>query len=309
VKQAGATGWDGRPFRFPLGEPPLLSRAAVDRAAERRTDRGWLAMAWLRGSVRVLRVGPGGQVPGAAVEDPAAQGFSLPWVEGNEVAPEPPPGLVLLGVHEKVVYAAVLDESDDGPGLRELGMLLGPVEVSLLVTAVALAAWHATHRFCPGCGTPTEVSQGGWARHCPRERTEHFPRTDPAVIVLVTSPDGESAVLGRQPAWPPGRYSCLAGFVEAGESAEQAVVRECREEAGLEVRDVVPIGSQPWPFPRSLMLGYRAVADADAVPTQADGELADVRWFSRDDVAGGAVMVPPPLSIASHLIGGWLAES
>lgn len=142
----------------------------------------------------------------------------------------------------------------------------------------------------------------------PVDGSIHFPRTDPAVIALVTSPDRARAVLGRQPSWPRGRHSCLAGFVEPGESAEQAVVREVAEESGLQVRDVRGAQSQPWPFPASLMLAFTAVADDAAVPRAADDELEDVRWFTREQ-AREEIRLPPAVSIASRLIAGWLQDS
>ena len=142
-------------------------------------------------------------------------------------------------------------------------------------------------------------------RRCVEDGSEHFPRTDPAMIVLVT--DGaDRCVLGRQPGWPAGRYSTLAGFVEPGESAEQAVVREVREETGLTVSDIRYRGSQPWPFPASLMLGFTAQCDAGAEPVAQDGELEDVRWFTRDELRDGKALLPTSVSIAYLLITDWL---
>ena len=199
--------------------------------------------------------------------------------------------------------------------LRTLGALLGDRDAGLLVHAIGLVNWHLAHPRCARCGAATEVVRGGAVRRCPDDGSEHFPRTDPAVIVLVT--DGaDRCVLGRQPVWPPGRYSTLAGFVEPGESAEQALVREVREESGLLVRDLRYVASQPWPFPSSLMLGFRARCDGDAVPVAADGELEDARWFSRDDLRGAStwgmpgsgLQLPSPVSIASLLIARWVLE-
>jgi NAD+ diphosphatase len=190
--------------------------------------------------------------------------------------------------------------------LRDVGALLDDRDAGLFVAAVALANWHATHRRCPRCGTPTEAVDAGWVRRCPTDGSDHFPRTDPAVIVLVHD-GGDSCLLGRQPSWPRGRYSTLAGFVEPGESLEQTVVREIREESGVTVDDIVYRGSQPWPFPASLMLGFEARAvsgDAGA----ADDELEDVRWFTRADLRSGTPMLPPPASIAHWLITNWLAR-
>ena len=166
---------------------------------------------------------------------------------------------------------------------------------------------------CPACGAATELEQAGWSRHCPACGRVHFPRTDPAVIVAVTDADGERLLLGSNAAWPQGRYSCFAGFAEAGESLESAVQREVEEEAGVPVADAVYQGSQPWPYPRSLMLGFRAVtADSDAA--RPDGEeIVDVRWFTRDEIAAalageGGITLPGPASIAHRLITQWLGE-
>jgi NAD+ diphosphatase len=180
--------------------------------------------------------------------------------------------------------------------------------------AGGLTNWHAAHPCCARCGTPTLVVRGGSVRRCPADGSEHFPRTDPAVIVLVH--DGaDRCVLGRNPAWPPGRYSVLAGFVEPGESAERAVVREVQEESGLAVGDVRYVTSQPWPFPASLMLAFTARADGDGEPRPADAELEDVRWFSRDELraaagwgAGIGLQLPGAVSVARHLVDAWLDE-
>ena len=291
-----------RPELVDPDAPPVLARATVSRAVERRGDAAWLRAAWEAGRVRRLRIGADLGV--RATHD--GGGAHLAWEEPLAWQ-SPPPDLMLLGDDGTHVYVATRDGDPGGASLRELGALLDDAEAGLLTTAFALAAWHASHTHCPQCGTPTEVVHAGWSTRCPRDRSEHFPRTDPAVIVLVRSPSGERAVLGRQPSWPANRYSCLAGFVEAGESAEQCVVREVREEAGIAVRDVRPIASQPWPFPRSLMLGFVAIADDDAVPSGADAELEDVRWFTKEDVLSGRLLVPPPVSIANRLVSGWLA--
>jgi NAD+ diphosphatase len=191
-------------------------------------------------------------------------------------------------------------------GLREVGAVLSDRDAGLLVHAVGLTNWHASHPRCPRCGTPTEVVQGGAVRRCPEDGSEHFPRTDPAVIVLVHD-GGDRALLGRQASWPPGRYSTLAGFVEPGESAEQAVVREVQEESGVRVREVTYRASQPWPFPSSLMLGFRALADGDVEPVARDGELEDVRWFTREELRDRFTGGPPQVSIAHTLISDWVA--
>jgi NAD+ diphosphatase len=191
--------------------------------------------------------------------------------------------------------------------LRDVGAVLSDRDAGLMVHAVGLANWHAAHPRCPRCGAPTESIRGGSVRRCPQDGSEHFPRTDPAMIVLVT--DGtDRCVLGRQAIWPGGRYSTLAGFVEPGESAEQAVVREVWEETGIVVHDVVYKSSQPWPFPASLMLGFYALCDPEAMPVPRDGELEDARWFTKDELRDGSAMLPTPVSIAYKLITDWLGS-
>jgi NAD+ diphosphatase len=278
---------------------PPLSASPVDRDGATRGDAAALAQAWDTASVLVL--GEDGKV--------AVDGTSLVLLPSGE-APEGE--RLYLGRHDGTTYFAVLADpprrlGTQRRGLRELAAVLSDRDAGLLVHAVGLANWHAAHPRCSRCGGPTDVSQGGSLRVCPQDGSQHFPRSDPAVIVLVT--DGaDRCVLGRQPTWPPGRYSTLAGFVEPGESAESAVVREVEEECGVVVDDIVYRGSQPWPFPSSLMIGFRAVARADATPGVRDGELEDVRWFGRDEVEAMGLTRPPAPSIAQALIAEWLAE-
>jgi NAD+ diphosphatase len=164
--------------------------------------------------------------------------------------------------------------------------------------------WRERHRYCGTCGAPTRPVSAGHVMACTRETcgTEFFPRIDPAIIVLVT--DGERALLGRQASWPPGRYSTIAGFVEPGESLEDAVIREVREETSVEVVEVDYHSSQPWPFPSSLMVGFRARAGATALACP-DGELEDARWFTAGELASGSPALPPPQSISFRLIADW----
>ena len=191
--------------------------------------------------------------------------------------------------------------------LRETGAVLDDSGAGLLTAAVAVAQWHAVHPRCARCGNPTEVLQAGWSRGCPQCGAEHYPRTDPAVIMAVVDAD-DRILLGRQAAWPGGRYSTLAGFVEPGESLEAAVRREVLEEAGVVVGAVTYMGSQPWPFPSSLMLGFSAVA-LDPSITVDGVELDDARWWSREefarDLASGALGMPPSVSIARRLVEHW----
>ena len=187
--------------------------------------------------------------------------------------------------------------------------MLGQREDSLLAYARAVVTWSRRHRFCGTCGAPTEPRQGGHVRRCASEacREDHFPRTDPAIIVLVT--DGDRCLLGRKDIWPEGVYSTLAGFVEPGESLSEAVVREVREESGIEVGSIRYRSSQPWPFPASLMLGFRAERVGGELSV-ASQELADARWFERSDFARRreiGLRLPGRVSISRRLIEDWLA--
>jgi NAD+ diphosphatase len=281
--------------------PPALSRSTVDRDAAAREDDAGLDRLWSTALVVVVDDGR------ALVRDDGPELLLL------DAADAPDGERYYLGRDEASPYFAVVAPlarriGARPQGLRDVGALLADRDAGLLTHAVGLANWHASHPRCSRCGAATEPAKGGSIRRCADDGSEHFPRTDPAVIMLVTD-GGDRCVLGRQAIWPAGRYSTLAGFVEPGESAEQAVVREVGEETGIAVRDVVYRGSQPWPFPASLMLGYRAVCDADAEPHARDGELEDARWFSRDELrVGGSLLLPTPVSIAWHLITDWLEE-
>lgn len=196
------------------------------------------------------------------------------------------------------------DPTVDFLDLRMLAGSLPPEEAGLLAYARAMIHWRETHRFCGRCGSPTQPSDGGHVLRCSNEacRSQQFPRIDPAVIVLVT--DGERALLGRQAEWPAGRYSTIAGFVEPGESLEDAVAREVHEETGVEVDTVDYHSSQPWPFPSSLMLGFTAHASRTDIQ-RLDDELEDVRWWTRAEIAGGAVALPITHSISFRLVEDW----
>ena len=189
--------------------------------------------------------------------------------------------------------------------------LLDPAESPIYATALSLAGWHSRHRFCANCGQASEAVRGGWSRRCPACSAEHFPRVDPVVIMLAEH-DGD-LLLGRQPHYPPSRYSALAGFLEVGENLEAAVAREFYEEAGIRVADVTYVASQPWPFPSSLMIGCTA-RSLDRDLTVDTTELDDARWFTRDEVAAAlagdpdAPFLPPPkTAIARTLLDHWLA--
>jgi NAD+ diphosphatase len=280
-----------------------LTAFAHDRAVEHRRDAEWMQRQLSTSETRVLLV------VGSDIEVDADHGLPR-WMPASEA---PPGEIYLLGIDELGNARFAVHAVDERPGatysgLRELGLAAGDHEAGWLCHAVALAQWHSAHGHCARCGEPTVVEAGGAERRCPADGSSHFPRVDPAVIALVTD-DQDRALLGRQAVWPAGRYSTLAGFVEPGETAEQAVSREVAEEAGIAVVDVNLVATQPWPFPSSLMIGAHARADGEPVPRADGDELVDVRWFTRDElqhaVANGTVMVPGPISISRWLIDGW----
>ena len=219
---------------------------------------------------------------------------------------------LFLGLADGAPRFAAIPEQVEGPRAA-FGILgdLAPGEAPVFAAALSLGGWHVRHRFCANCGTATDIARGGWSRACPACSAEHYPRVDPVVIMLAEH--GGSVLLGRQPQFPPGRYTALAGFVEVGETIEVAVARELKEEAGIEVSDVRYVASQPWPFPSSLMIGCVAQA-ADTVLAIDTTELEDARWFSREEVAAaladpesGPFRPPPRFAIARTLMEHWLA--
>jgi len=285
-----------------LSQIPVLSRVGHDRAAGRRTDEAWLAAAWERGLALVVTP----EYTTSVVEH--ATGAALALRPCSSVAAGAERYFLGLAGNDPVFAARGPRDlvGDRWVDLREIGAALDDRDAGLLTTAVALARWHDRHPRCPIDGRPTALVNGGWVRRCPTDGSEHFPRTDPAVIMLVHD-GGDRCVLGRQAVWPEGRFSILAGFVEPGESAEAAVAREVDEEVGLPIADVTYAGSQPWPFPSSLMLGYTARATGSELNLR-DGELAEARWLTRDEVRAGALRLPPPVSIAHRIISDWLAQ-
>ncbi|MEO6886285.1 MAG: NAD(+) diphosphatase [Jatrophihabitantaceae bacterium] len=299
---------------------PMLTGDGFDRAAPHRGDADWLAQAWTR--ARILLISAKSSTPVRTGPDGAAQ---LAFV----AAPEVPPDAVrrFLGVDEDVPYfaATVLPGADGWSTLRDVGMDLDDLQAGLVTTAIGLQQWHSRHPRCSICGAETVETQAGWTRNCPADGSTHFPRTDPAVIMLITAKlDGEDvALLGRGPQWGAGRFSTLAGFVEPGESLEAAVAREVFEEVGVRVTDVRYVASQPWPFPSSLMVGFSGRLDGDPSIHLDPVEMAEAGWFTRAEVqqaAGWAdsgsgpdpearlAAVSPKLSISRYLVDLWLAD-
>lgn len=271
-----------------------------DRRSEVRNDENYLARAWSDPRSQVLVVSG----EHLATKEPG----QVRWLSTSD-APEGEH--IFLGEAEHVAYFGVIVERvapELGPtSLRQVVLGSSSQQSGLAVHAVGIAQWHRSHPRCARCGELTNIAQGGHVRLCPSCGAHHFPRTDPAVIMLVTD-DQDRCLLGHQAAWPEGRYSTLAGFVEPGESLEDAVRREIHEEVGVEVGEVTYAGSQPWPFPTSLMLGFFAKATSTAI--HVDGtEIAHARWFTRDEVselsASEQVVLPGAVSISRWLVDTW----
>jgi NAD+ diphosphatase len=301
---------------FQLKAVPLLSRVGADRADQVRTDTdaavaGWPDAALLRlDSRNQVMVADGKVVLGKAIN----------------LADKPPTDAVFLGRiddgrHVWAVRGPLESPEDHGvkaevADLRRAAQLFDDVGAQLVSAAASLLNWHASARFSSIDGSPTKPVRAGWARVNPVTGHEEFPRIDPAVICLVH--DGaDRAVLARQTVWPDRMFSLLAGFVEAGESFETCVAREIHEEIGLTVRDIRYLGSQPWPFPRSLMVGFHAVADPAEPFAFNDGEIAEAQWFTREEIRAALevgdwgsdsesrLLLPGPVSIARVIVESW----
>jgi len=272
----------------------------LDRASERRDDGRWVAALLDDPETRLL-----------ALRDlkPYTRSTTVPaldWQPIGEWREQIDGGatLVFLGLGDGRAHFAI-----DAAGAK-----VAPGEAAILAEARSLLDWHARHRFCAQCGSPTTVASAGWKRHCPACRASHFPRTDPVVIMLATR--GDRALLGRNRRRPGARFSCLAGFVEPGETPEDAVRREVREEAGVRCGRVRYLAAQPWPFPSSLMMGFLTEALSEEITVDA-AELAEARWFSRDEIAEmvaraatapddpAQVSLPSPVAIAHHICRRW----
>jgi NAD+ diphosphatase len=279
-----------------------FQHGGLERAEHLREDEAALAALWPRARVMLFDEG----LVHFHGESPTPRfplGADLPWCKQ-------PSFLGLDG--DQPWFAAPIQEGVDLPestsDLRTVAAHWPALEASICAQGRALLRWQARSRFCGECGKQTELLRGGFAAHCPGCGGERYPRTDPAIIVAVS--DGERLLLGRQASWPEKRYSVLAGFLEPGESLEQAVAREVMEEAGVRIESCEYLASQPWPFPASLMLGFRALARPQ--PVQLGDELEDARWFSADEIrsqiSDGELQISPRLSISRWLIEDWLAS-
>ena len=278
----------------------------LDRSEDLREDAAALDARWPGACVLVVDAEGQARFPGSA-EDPQ-------WPAGAALAPARPAAASFLGLDGEgrawfaLPHAEVAEPWPGRLDLRSVGALWPAREAAALAEARALLHWQSRKRHCGGCGHALVLSKAGWQARCPQCGLEYYPRTDPAVIVAVS--DGPRLLLGRQAAWPAGRWSVLAGFVEPGESLEQAVAREVMEEAGVPVLSATYAASQPWPFPMALMIGFRA----EALPVEpvVGDELEQARWFTaaelRAAVAAGELKLSPRLSIARWLIDGWLAQ-
>ncbi|MGC9522546.1 MAG: NAD(+) diphosphatase [Anaerolineae bacterium] len=296
---------------------------AVDRVHSRRWDEAWLQQRLADPATRFIVVWQ----EQILVQDDAMEHLLSLDADAvqrlREACPEAPVDVILLGAVDDVTYFAIgVGDSCRISGwgakpaghfldLRGAALSLEPEDGALAAQAKAMVHWHREHRYCSRCGSPTQSEEAGHLRRCMNETCAkvHFPRVDPAIIVLVVS--GERCLLGRQPHWPENRYSNIAGFVEPGESLETAVAREIWEEAGIEIDSLEYHSSQPWPFPQSLMVGFTARAASTRI-TLNDHELQDARWFSRSDIRDGLLAgrlgLPSPYSISFHLIEDWFDE-
>ena len=297
---------------MPDERPNFFAGPYIERRAEEREDPEWLAAARAdgatrylvsRGTAQLLSAGPEPHIVFLANDAPllaaaAPESFVLlGWYRGARC--------VLADLPVERAPLTALPADTQLAELRPLSAVLPAEEAGLLAYARALVIWRARHRHCGACGAPTVPTQAGHCLRCSRAGCgqEFYPRIDPAIIVLVS--DGERALLGRQASWPARRYSTIAGFVEPGESIEDAVAREVGEETGVALTGLNYHSSQPWPFPSSVMIAFQARAAAGA-PVRVGRELEDARWFSRAQVESGEVLAPPSQSISWRLIEHWL---
>ena len=288
-----------KPLKLPL------AAAGVDRAAHLRTDEKYLTSAWLKAEVLIF-----------ANERLSATSDQLRFQKGSELGSYRPETDYFLGVKDGEAFFVRHLTTDQAINielktLREVGAFLPSRDIGLAVHAQGLANWHQKHPMCSQCGGKTVAASGGSIRKCLVDNSEHYPRTDGAIIVLVKD-DKDRILLGRQKVWPKNRFSTFAGFVEPGESFEQCVEREVLEEAGVELTDINYLGSQPWPFPASLMIAFEAITNTPEL-ARADGEeIEEIRWFSRQDMKAAitdkSLILPLEISVARQMIKAWYGE-
>ena len=298
-----------------MSEPslPIASRVSmVDRASHLRNDAA--ALTALAGRAQFFEVS-GGKV--RIEQSQTIERFQLKIV-ANDSLPAGDRFFLGLSSSDHQPYFAIHREAIDNEqeqsefkSLREVATDLSPLQLELAMHAIALSNWHHAHPRCSRCGNPTRSDLGGAVRVCDVDQMQHHPRTDGAVIVLVKDQD-DRILLGHQPVWPDGRFSTFAGFLEPGETFEQCVAREVREESGVEVSEISYLGSQPWPFPASVMIAFSALTDNPDKATPDGSEITEVRWFSRDELRQGAqdgtLLLPPKISVARQMIEMWLGE-
>lgn len=296
--------------------PNAFTRSPLDRAGHRRGDAEWLARALDASDTRLI---PFHKHRPFVIEE--GGNVALGWLGAHARAGIAPADatLLFLGLDASGVAHFAIDIPDAAPlesigrfdDLRSFGAILPREDLPILGTAKSIFEWHGRHKFCANCGAATHIVEAGWKRECAACKAEHFPRFNPVVIMLPVR--GDACVLGRQPTWPRGMHSALAGFVEPGEPIEEAVARETLEEAGLRVREVRLHSTQPWPFPHSLMIG--AIAEVEAGDIAIDPkELESARWFTREearlllDGKFPGAFCPPPFAIAHQLLRTWVIE-
>jgi NAD+ diphosphatase len=287
-----------KPLKLPLAV------AKVDRSAHLRSDEAYIKSAW-----------PNALVLQFVSEKFVSYSNQLTFVKGASLGEYDSQIDYFLGVKdgENFFLRHLNDETltSEFKSLRAIGSFLSPRDIGLAVHAQGLANWHSKHPRCSLCGGPTVVVLAGAVRRCPADQSEHYPRTDGAIIVLIKD-DKDQVLLGRQKVWPKHRFSTFAGFVEPGESFEHCVIREVREEAGVELTKINYLGSQPWPFPASLMIAFEAVTNTPEL-ARADGdEIEEIRWFSREDmkaaIADKSLILPLEISVARQMINAWYGD-
>jgi NAD+ diphosphatase len=283
-----------------------LAVAEVDRAAHLRSDEAYLKSAWASASVLLFMD-----------EKFVASSNQINFVPGSTLGEYQTQTDYFLGVKDKENFFVRHLASDENTKLelmtlREIGAFLSPRDIGLAVHAQGLANWHKKHPRCSQCGAATSVVLGGSVRRCLIDESEHYPRTDGAIIVLIKD-EQDRVLLGRQKVWPKNRFSTFAGFVEPGESFENCVLREVREEAGVELTQINYLGSQPWPFPASLMIAFEAVTNTPQL-AKADGdEIEEIRWFSRAEMKAAildkSLILPLEISVARQMIKAWYGQA